>query len=111
MSESNGSGVVLRWAHLALILSVQLVTVGATFGILKFEVEDHARRLADVERKQEANFILRSEYDNRHQDLIRQIEEMKLQLRDVNAILAQHSNDLTNVAAKVGVTAHPVPPR
>jgi len=83
VSEPNGNGVVLKWAHLVLIICIQLVGMGATFGILKFEVEDHARRLADIERKQDANFISREEYDKRHEDLIRQMQELRQEIREL----------------------------
>ena len=83
MSEPNGSGVILKWAHLVLIVAVQIAASGATFGILKFEVEDHARRLVDIERKQDANFISREEYDKRHEDLIRQMQELRQEVRDL----------------------------
>jgi len=83
VSEPNGSGVILKWAHLVLIVAVQIAASGATFGILKFEVEDHARRLVDIERKQDANFISREEYDKRHEDLIRQMQELRQEVRDL----------------------------
>jgi hypothetical protein len=83
VSEPNGNGVMLKWAHLVLIICVQLVASGATFGVLKFEVEDHARRLADIERKQDANFISREEYDKRHDDLLRQVQELRQELREL----------------------------
>jgi hypothetical protein len=85
--QTNGSGIVLKWAHLILALFTQvLITVGglgAVYGTLKFQVEDQARRLTDVERKQDANFIPRSEYDRRHDDLLRQLQELREEMRDL----------------------------
>lgn len=84
MSEPNGNGgVVLRWAHLILVLLVQVLLLGAMFGVLKFQVEDHARRLDAIEKKQEANFIPRAEYDKRHDDLLEQMRELRTQLREL----------------------------
>jgi len=84
LSDFNGNGGVnMKWAHLILLLGGQLVFAGAAYGILKFEVEDHARRLNEIERKQDANFIPRSEYDRRHDDLIRQMQELREEVREL----------------------------
>jgi len=82
-STNGNGGMNLKWAQLFLWIAVQLVAMGAMFGVLKFEVEDHARRLAEIEKKQDANFIPRSEYDNRHADLEKQIQELREEIRDM----------------------------
>ena len=82
MSEER-NGLVLRWAHLILILLAQVLLLGAMFGVLKFQVEDHARRLESIEKKQEANFISHSEYDARHNDLLEQLRELRNEVREL----------------------------
>lgn len=83
MSESNGNGVILKWMHIALILVGQVVLIVASFAVLKFQVEDHARRLNAIEKRQEDNFIPRQEYDKRHADLQEQLREIRDELRDL----------------------------
>lgn len=83
MSDNSNGGIVLKWAHLILILLIQILLLGAVWGSLSFQVADHARRLDAIEKKQEDNFIPRSEYDKRHEDLIQQMRELREQLRDL----------------------------
>lgn len=85
MSEQNESAgaVVLKWAHLGLVMLVQVLLMGAIYGSLKFQVEDHARRLDAIEKKQDADFIPRSEYDKRHSDLQEDMHELRQEVRDL----------------------------
>jgi cell shape-determining protein MreC len=85
-SDNNtAGGIILKWAHLALILLVQVLMMGAVYGSLRFQVEDHARRLESIEKKQDANFISREEYVKRHSDLQEEIRELRIQIREVES--------------------------
>lgn len=78
MSESNGSsGVLLKWAHLLLILVVQILLLGAVWGSLNYQVAEHGRRLDIIEKRQEDNFLSRQEFEKRHEDLQRRVEELR----------------------------------
>jgi len=82
--ERNGNGgVVLKWVHVILLLLAQVMMLGTVYGALKFQVEDHARRLESIEKKQEDNFIPRSEYDKRHSDLQEEMRELRNEVREL----------------------------
>lgn len=75
--------MVLRWAHLIIVLVVQVFLAGGIYASIKFQVEDHARRLDTIERRQQDNFITSGEYEKRHQDLIEQIRELRAEVREL----------------------------
>ena len=85
MSESNG--VSLKWAQFIIGLALQTVLfvggLGAVYGTIKFQVEDLARRVDNIEKREDANFIPRSEYDKRHLDLQEQLKEIRDEIRDL----------------------------
>ena len=79
----NGGTVVMKWMHLVVVLVSQLLLLGVTYGALRFQVDDISRRIDLIEKKQDANFIPRAEYDARHADLIEQIRELRIQVREL----------------------------
>lgn len=81
--EHKNGGVILRWAHLLLILFAQVLMVGAVWGSLNFQVADHTRRIEIIEKRMEERTLQREEYERRHEDLQKAINEVREELKEL----------------------------
>lgn len=82
MDESKTDGVILKWAHLILVLIVQVLLMGAVWGSLRYQVEEHERRLVIIEKRQEEQFLPRAEFEKRHQELQERVQELRERIRE-----------------------------
>jgi uncharacterized protein HemX len=67
----------------AVTVLVVLITALIQWGVMSAQITDHARRLDLIEHQLSERSVAREEYDRRHEDLIRQIEELRKELEDV----------------------------
>lgn len=49
MTENGKPVITLKWIHVILWSALQLLGLGVVFGVTKFTVEDHERRLIKLE--------------------------------------------------------------
>jgi hypothetical protein len=80
--DSN-TGQRVNW--MPFILSVVLVIVSAAvqYGITSATLVEHSRRLEQIEKRQEDNYLSRTEYERRHDDLIRRVSEQEARIREL----------------------------
>lgn len=85
MSEtSNGNGSA-RFDWRVLLASVLLLLIqGLVFaGIFYSTLTDHSRRLDLIEKRQEDNYLSRTEYERRHSDLQETVKEQGDRIREL----------------------------
>lgn len=67
------TGLALRWAHLAVLLVVYFLTIGAIYGTLHSQIDESARRVKDLEEKS----IQRNQFNEMREDLIRRLDRIE----------------------------------
>ena len=89
MAEPNGNGnnkprfdwrmglfVLAGWIGLGLI----------QWGTTATQISDHARRIELIEHQIAERSVAREEYDRRHEDLIRQVDELRKEMQDLREV-------------------------
>jgi hypothetical protein len=56
-------------------------------GVFWSTLSDHSRRLDLIEKRQEDNYLSRTEYERRHEDLRREVEDLKRETEDSRKVL------------------------
>jgi chromosome segregation ATPase len=91
VSEMNGNGTK-RFEWRTVVISGIVVGSGwlVQWGISTAKLAEHDRQLEEIkahiaviEARQEQNLLSRTEYDKRHEDLIRQVEELRQEVREL----------------------------
>lgn len=82
-TNGTNGGVMLRWMHLGLILTVQILMLGAVYGSLSFQVADHTRRIDLIEKRMEERILQREEYERRHEDMQKQIDMLREEVKSL----------------------------
>ena len=84
--NGNGNGKSkFDWRTSVVTVVVVLVTAAIQWGVLSAQITDHGRRLDLLDRQISERSVARDEYDRRHEDLIRQIEEVRKELEDLRS--------------------------
>jgi uncharacterized protein HemX len=81
--NGNSKNGKFDWRTSAVTVLVVLITALIQWGVMSAQITDHARRLDLIEHQLSERSVAREEYDRRHEDLIRQIEELRKELEDV----------------------------
>lgn len=72
--------VAARWSHIVAVLALWIFSLGAVYATVKFQIEDHERRLQKLE---DAHFIpgnqgvSRDQFDQMKEDLMRRLAKME----------------------------------
>lgn len=83
MNDTNGNGGrKFDWRTSAITVGAVLVTAFIQWGVMSAQIADHSRRLDLMEHQLSERSVAREEYDRRHEDLIRQVEEIRANQRD-----------------------------
>lgn len=67
------TGLALKWVHLAILLLVYLLTIGAIYGTLRTQIDESGRRVKDLEEKS----IRRDQFNELREDLIRRLDRIE----------------------------------
>jgi chromosome segregation ATPase len=70
------------WRTSAVTVAAVLVTAFIQWGVMSAQIADHSRRLDLIDRQLTERSVAREEYDRRHEDLIRQVDELRKELQD-----------------------------
>lgn len=82
MADDNGKSR-FDWRGSLLTVGAIVVTAAIQWGVLSAQIADHSRRLDLLEHQISERSVAREEYDRRHDDLIRQIDQLRKELEDV----------------------------
>jgi hypothetical protein len=82
MAESNG-GPRFDWRMAGLVIFAWIGSALIQWGTTSATLTDHARRLDIIERRMEERSIAREEYEKRHEDLARRVEENRRMIQDL----------------------------
>lgn len=83
-TEVNGNGKPkFDWRTSVVTVGAVLVTAFIQWGVMSAQITDHSRRLDLIEHQINERSIAREEYDRRHEDLIRQVEEVRKELENL----------------------------
>lgn len=53
------------------------------YGITSTTLAEHTRRIEIMEKRMEERSVARDEYERRHEDLVRQVHEQEIRLREL----------------------------
>ena len=81
--NGNGRNGKFDWKSSAITVGAIIVTAAIQWGVLSAQISDHSRRLDLLEHQISERSVAREEYDRRHEDLIRQVDELRKELEDV----------------------------
>lgn len=81
MEESNGK-TKFDWRMGVFILAGWVGLGLIQWGTTATQISDHARRIELLEHQIAERSVAREEYDRRHEDLIRQVEELRKDVRE-----------------------------
>jgi septal ring factor EnvC (AmiA/AmiB activator) len=83
VSDANGNGKKFDWRMAAFVVLSWLASACIQYGITEATMVDHSRRLDSIEHRLDEKSITREEYDRRHEDLIRQMGELRTEVLDL----------------------------
>jgi hypothetical protein len=81
--NGNGKNGKFDWRGSLFTVGAVIVTAAIQWGVLSAQISDHSRRLDLLEHQISERSVAREEYDRRHEDLIRQLEQLRKELEDV----------------------------
>jgi hypothetical protein len=81
--DSNGRNGKFDWRTSLVTVVVVIITAAIQWGVLSAQITDHSRRLDLLEHQLSERIVSREEYDRRHDDLIRQLEQVRKELEDM----------------------------
>lgn len=87
--NGNGNGKKFDWRTSAVTVAAVLVTAFIQWGVMSAQIADHSRRLDLIDRQLSERSVAREEYDRRHEDLIRQVEELRQNQREMERRMAE----------------------
>ena len=68
------------------LLSSGILVLGGwavQWGIISATLNDHSRRLDLIEKRADERTVAREEYERRHEDLLKQVQELRQQIREI----------------------------
>jgi hypothetical protein len=83
MTDGNGNERKFDWKTSAITVAAVLISALIQWGVMSAQITDHSRRLDLIEHQLSERSVAREEYDRRHEDLIRQIDELRKELEDM----------------------------
>jgi hypothetical protein len=84
MADENGNGRAKFDWRMGLFVLAGWIGLGLIqWGTTSTQIADHARRIEIMEHQIAERSVAREEYDRRHEDLIRQVEEVRKELQDL----------------------------
>jgi hypothetical protein len=89
-TPESGRNGKFDWKTSAITVGVIIVTAAIQWGILSAQLADHSRRLDLLEHQIGERSVAREEYDRRHEDLIRQMDQLRKELEDLR--VEQHAD-------------------
>jgi hypothetical protein len=84
MAEENGNGKGKFDWRMAIVIVAGWIALGLIqWGTTSTQIADHARRIELIENQLAQRSIAREEYERRHEDLTKQVEQDHLDIREL----------------------------
>ena len=74
------------WINVAAVVATWFVTGGFVYGFIRGRLDAHGERLTKVEVAMDGaveRFVLRTEYESRHQDILKRLDRLDSKLDEV----------------------------
>jgi hypothetical protein len=71
------------WRTVAIMVGAMVASTAVQWGVFTSKLEEHGRRLEKIERILEDRSISKDEYERRHDDLSKRVEENKEAIKEL----------------------------